>query len=213
MKTVRIDGVIGWEVTVEDLRGALAQAGGEDLELRITSEGGSVFEAAAMAVALREYSGRIVARVEGLAASAAAGLVLEADEAEMPEDSWIMFHEARADVFGVDEAEARGIVERLETINDRIAAAFAEKTGEAPKDVRAALRDEIWLDGVAAGARGVVDRVLPAARIAARANWGRFVNVPEKLKKVDKRRPVCQNAAQRIGKRIGCNEITVVFVR
>ena len=55
------------------------------IHLRINSPGGDVFDARAMITAVRQHKSKIVAHIDGLAASAATGLALAADEVEISE--------------------------------------------------------------------------------------------------------------------------------
>ena len=58
-------------VTAGEFMGALTQADGRDILLKINSPGGDVFDGIAMYNDLREYPGKVTARIVGLAASAA----------------------------------------------------------------------------------------------------------------------------------------------
>src|SRR5690606_23555112 len=70
------------------------------IHLRINSPGGDVFDARAMVTALREHPARIVAHIDGLAASAASYIALAADDVQMSDGAFLMIHNAWGIVLG-----------------------------------------------------------------------------------------------------------------
>ena len=58
-------------INAREFAGALAKLEAKTLNLRINSPGGDVFEARAIATAIKQFEGKVVAHIDGLAASAA----------------------------------------------------------------------------------------------------------------------------------------------
>lgn len=83
-----------WGVSAADFCRELAAISAKKIVLRINSPGGDVFEARAMMTALREKGAEIVAKIDGLAASAATALALAADRVEIADGGFYMIHQA-----------------------------------------------------------------------------------------------------------------------
>ena len=95
MKEILIYGAIGWDVDARDIARQFQDAAGEDVLLRIHSEGGSVHEGNAIITAIRGHDAAVHAQIDGMAFSMAAVIALEVrDTLTMPEDAWIMFDQA-----------------------------------------------------------------------------------------------------------------------
>ena len=66
---------------------------GTDLELRLNSPGGSVFDAVAIYNALQRHDGKVTVTIDGIAASAASYIAMAGDEIVMPENAFLMIHD------------------------------------------------------------------------------------------------------------------------
>ena len=145
MKVITIEGVIGWEIFADDIRKQLP-TGSERIRIDINSPGGDVFEAFAIYNALKEYPGRITARVVGLAASAAADLFFGADEREAFTHSAVMYH--RAWTFAIGNAEdLKAEAEILNDIDSIRIKDFARVTGKSLEAAMQEFTNETWLIG------------------------------------------------------------------
>jgi ATP-dependent protease ClpP protease subunit len=145
MKEIIIKGVIGYDVFAEDIRKELPQ-GSERIRLLINSPGGSVFEAFEIYNLLKEYPGRVTARVMGLAASAAADLFFGADDREWFSHAGVMYHRAWALAIGnaVELREQADILDALDKIRIRD---FARVTGKPLEKATEEFTGETWLIG------------------------------------------------------------------
>jgi len=87
-----------WGVSAREFVEALAAlpANTNEIRLHINSPGGEVFEGIAIANALRNHPARVVAVVDGLAASAASFVATAADEVIMGQNTEMMIHDAWA---------------------------------------------------------------------------------------------------------------------
>lgn len=151
------------------------------INLHINSPGGDVFEARAMVTALRAHKARVVATVDGLAASAASYVMLAADEVQISEGAFVMVHNAWGVSVGnkKDHAEMAGL---LAKIDDSIVAEYLAKTGKSEADIRAWMDAETWFSAAEAQAAGLVDVVVakPAAKASA-WNLAAYANAPKAL--------------------------------
>ena len=131
------------------------------IRLRINSPGGAVTEAVAMFNAIREHKARIIAHVDGLAASAASVIAMAGDEVRMADNAYLMIHEAHGGVMG-DAADFQRYADLLAKMNDNIAGAYQKKSGKPKSHWRKLMADETWFTAKEAKAEGLVDAVYVA---------------------------------------------------
>lgn len=144
----------------------------EEIHLRVNSPGGDVFEGLAMLNAIRRHPARVVAIVDGLAASAASFLVMGADEVVMSRNSELMIHDAHGMAMGNAET-MRELADLLAKQSDNIAAVYAAKAGGGTAKWRKAMEAESWYTDSEAVAAGLADRV-DTGRTAADKAKARF---------------------------------------
>lgn len=161
-----------WGVNAQDVSKAIAGlSGGTTLHLRINSPGGDVFEARAIAAAIRGFGGKTVAHVDALAASAATTVALACDEVEMSPDAFFMIHNAWTMAVGNKEdlIETAGL---LAKIDDGISADYAKRTGKTPDEINAWMKAETWFTAEEAVDNGFADRMAPEkAKNATAKSW------------------------------------------
>lgn len=143
------------------VRQALAGAG--DVTVRIHSPGGDLFEAVAIATALRQHraAGHAVeAVVDGLAASAATVVMVACASVAAATLANIMLHQPRGCMCGTaaDHAE---MAAWLDTQTTQLAAAYAARMGRPAAEIAADLAaGDQWYTAAEAVAAGLVDRLL-----------------------------------------------------
>lgn len=166
MKEIFLYGEIGHEVQADAVVQQFQDSSGEDILLRVHSGGGSVFDGLAIQTAIRQHGGPVTAQIDGVAFSMAANLALECDKIHMAEDGWMMFHEAHTGVRGGAEDLQRSL-KILNEVNWTTANRLAKRMDADHDTVAAALREEIWETGTGWKDLGVVEELLPAAKVAA----------------------------------------------
>ncbi|WP_439137563.1 head maturation protease, ClpP-related [Roseicyclus sp.] len=144
----------------EDIIDALERMSGP-VQLRINSPGGSVFGAQAIVAAMREYDGKITARIDALAASAASVIAAEAAEVQMSQGSMLMIHRAWGFAMGNAE-DMMATAALLEKIDGQIAATYARRAGD-DHDWIGMMAAETWLDASEAVDIGLADQVLSSS--------------------------------------------------
>lgn len=133
-----------------------------EIRLHINSPGGDVFDAVAICNQLRMHKARVVAVVDGLAASAASFIAASADELVMCKNTSLMIHDA----FGVcvgNAADMRVLAGVLDHVSDKIAAIYAAKAGGTRQKWRDVQLAETWFTAEEAVAAGLADRIGDAA--------------------------------------------------
>lgn len=149
------------------------------IHLRINSPGGSVFAARAMEQAMREHPSKIVAHVDGYAASAASFLAMGADEIEIAPGGMFMIHKAWTVAFG-NADDLINTADLLEKIDGSLVKTYAARTGTDAEQIAAWMAAETWLDAEEAVAAGFADRIAEAAP-KARIEWdlSAYAKAPE----------------------------------
>ena len=109
----------------ESFKIALANAEPKDgvVTVRINSPGGEVSAGSAIRQAMKEHKGEIIAKVDGLAASAATGVAMAADKVLMAELSEAMFHLPHSIAFG-NSLNMQAAKEMLEATNQSMAQVY-----------------------------------------------------------------------------------------
>jgi ATP-dependent protease ClpP protease subunit len=176
----------GWGITAEAFANDIGKIKAKTINVRINSPGGSVFDAFAIFNALRNHSARVVAHVDGLAASAASVIMLAGDETRIAKNGYVMIHNASAGVYGDAEAMMQTAA-LLEKLNNTVADTYAEKTKKTREDMLSLMAAETWMNAEEAKAMGLVDAItdeaesLPAAAASAVA---KFQRAPEQLRRI-----------------------------
>jgi len=152
-----------WGVSAKEFAVALAALPDDvhTIRLHINSPGGMVFEGVAILNQLRQHSAKVVAVVDGLAASAASFIACGADEVQMAPNTQLMIHDAWGLAIG-NAATMREAGDLLDRLSDNIAAVYAAKTGGAVEEWRTAMLAESWYSAEEAVAAGLADSVVGA---------------------------------------------------
>jgi len=128
-----------------------------EIRVHLNSPGGEVFDAIAITNTLRAHKARVVAIVDGIAASAASVIACAADELIMSPHSQLMIHDA----WGVCVGNAGDMAEMAKTLNKisaTIADVYASKAGDGV-DWRAAMAAESWFSAEEAVSAGLADSI------------------------------------------------------
>jgi ATP-dependent protease ClpP protease subunit len=163
-----------WGTTAKDLVKQLRALDVDEIQMHVNSPGGDYFDGIAILNSLRDHPARLVATVDGLAASAASFIVMAADELVMARNSEMMIHEAQGFAMG-DSNTMRDLAGRLDHISNNIASVYAERAGGDPEDWRAAMHAETWYSAQEAVDAGLADRVAePPPSVPSDAPKNRF---------------------------------------
>jgi ATP-dependent Clp protease, protease subunit len=166
-------GGVAPEPFVKALRGIDAKT----INLRINSPGGSVFAARAIEQALRDHPAKVIAHIDGLAASAATFIAMAADEVVMGKGALFMIHKAWTGMYG-NADDLRSEADLLDKIDGTLADTYAERTGKNKDQVAEWMAAETWFTADEAVANGFADRV---AETEAKSAWNlsAYAKAPE----------------------------------
>lgn len=144
----------------KDVISCLKEANGEDVSLEIASNGGLVTSAIEIYQALKDYDGKITARI-AYACSAATVISCAADESEILEIGFFMIHNSQSYAEG-DKNEMdheRGV---LSALDEGIITAYEKKTGATREDIQALMDNSTYMSAADAVENGFVDRLAHA---------------------------------------------------
>lgn len=153
-----------------------------ELHVRVNSPGGDVFDAMAIANALRDHPAHVVSHVDALAASAASFIAMAADEVRMADNAFLMIHNAWTFAMG-DAAAFRKTADTLDTINGAIVGEYVKKTGATAAEITALMDAETWLNATDALDWGFIDAIDGAGESSAKNAYDLrvFANTPAEL--------------------------------
>ena len=140
------------------VRDVLREANGEEVEVLLNSGGGDVQAGQEIYTILRAYSGRVLIKIQSMAASATAVIAM-AGESEISPVAQIMIHNVSSNARG-DHRDMEHAAEVLVNANKALAAAFVLKTGKSEDEILNMMERETWLTAEQAVREGFVDRVM-----------------------------------------------------
>lgn len=166
-------------VSAEGFVKQIAALDASTIHLRVNSPGGSVFGGRAMENALRQHKAKVIAHVDGLAASAASFIIMAADEIEMAQGSFLMIHKAWSLAVGnADDMLAQAAL--LEKIDGTLASTYAARTGMDAQELSEMMAAETWIEAGEAVEKHFADRVAETAEKASNAwDLSAFNRVPK----------------------------------
>jgi ATP-dependent Clp protease protease subunit len=181
------DAIVSDDVSAEWFGGVSAQSlvpqiraiKGGTLHLRINSPGGDVFAAQAIVAAIRDTGARVIAHIDGYAASAATVIATAADEIEMSDGSMYMIHCAWSVAFG-NATDMRESADLLDKVDGVIAGQYAKRSGQTADEMKALMDAETWFTAQEAVDAGLVDRIaLDAPKAKAAWDLSAYANAPK----------------------------------
>ena len=161
MKVIAISGVIGWDIEPKDIRAALEEAAGEDIDVQVSSPGGWVVDGLEIYNLIRNYKGNKQTHLMGLAASMASYIVLAGDRIIAEDNAVFMVHNVMGIAFG-DHRDMRKSADVFEGMSKLLAKAYIRKSGKSAEEIEAMMDEETFLFGDEILDAGFVDEIIPA---------------------------------------------------
>ncbi|MGF1878785.1 Clp protease ClpP [Photobacterium frigidiphilum] len=159
---VWIHGIIGdWDISSIDLITQLKLADEKDVELKVMSDGGSVYHGYAMYNAIKAHKGQVTAVVDGIAASIASYIVMAADKVQMPKNAMVMIHNPTMGAWG-EEKDIAEALQQLKAAKQTVAEAYTEKSNgkKTLDDFITAMEETKWFTAEDALEWGLIDEVV-----------------------------------------------------
>jgi len=151
MKTIIIEGVIGWEVLASDIRTQLNEASGEDLDIQVSSSGGSVFEGNTIYDLILKYKrdfpgAKINITSYGISASQASIIALAGDTHIVHQNTAYIIHNAWSYSAG-NHHSMRKTANFLEQISNMMARVYNVKTKKKVTEIKTLMDEETYYYG------------------------------------------------------------------
>jgi len=151
-----IGGSFGVDAT--ELVMAINDITSDQINVRINSPGGSVFDAIAIYNSLVKHPANVTTYVDALAASAASIIAMGGNECVMMVGSQMMIHDALGSLMG-NAADFNDMADFLGKQSTNIASIYANKAGGDIEEWRARMLAETWLFAAEAVDIGLADSV------------------------------------------------------
>ncbi|MGN6398725.1 MAG: head maturation protease, ClpP-related [Mucilaginibacter sp.] len=156
-------------MTSANIRQQLNEAAGQDVEVHISSAGGSAFDAIAIYDLLKKYEGNVTTYVDALAASAASIVAMAGKNVVMSKYALLMIHKPLVGSGG-NADELLMDVQMLNKVQARLAQIYMDKTGLDGVTVNSLINSVTWLSADQALDLGFIDEVEDYSTPIANAN-------------------------------------------
>lgn len=140
-----------------------------EIDLRLNSPGGDVFDGIAIHNAIKNHPAKVHVHVDGVAASIASVIAMAGDRVTMAKGAQMMIHEGHTVAVG-NAADMTKVAALLDKTSDTIADFYAERAGGTRESWRDRMRAETWYTAEEAVQAGLADEVEAPSR-AVRNSW------------------------------------------
>lgn len=147
----------GESVSANDIKNALKNVETDTITIRLNSPGGDAFDGIAIYNQLKNHNAKVIAYIDGLAASAASIIAMAADEIIMNTGSMLMIHEASTFTWGT-KADIKKTMNALEGIDESIADIYMTRFSGERDELNTMVEDETWFTANTAVEVGLADK-------------------------------------------------------
>jgi ATP-dependent protease ClpP protease subunit len=159
-----------WGTTAESVQKQIADNPKDNtITVHLSSPGGEVFEGWTIGNLLKNSDKRVVVNIEGLCASIATYIALQADEINMAETARFMIHNPSIMIEG-DQRDLEAASAQLETIKADLVKSYKKKTGLEDVELSAMMDNETWMNADEARAKGFIDNIMEPVKAVAKLN-------------------------------------------
>ena len=159
-----IDGVIGWDFYASDFRDKLKEAKGQNLDIQISSPGGSIFEGFTIFDLIVKYKkdfplSQVIITSFGISASMASIIALAGDKHIVFENTVYIIHNAWTCECG-NKNELRKIADILDNLDSIAAKVYSEKSGKKLTEIVSIQNEETYFYGKEIIDSGFADEII-----------------------------------------------------
>lgn len=179
---LHIYGEIGpYGITAKSVADALKPfAGARQINVRINSPGGDVFDGNAIYNLLKSHPANVTVYVDGLAASIASVIAMAGNKIVMAQNAMMMIHDPwTIAVGGADDM--RKSAEVMDKIKTTLVSAYRDKSGLNESEIATIMADETWFTAEEAVAMGFADEVAEEVKVDAKFDLSKFKNTPNAI--------------------------------
>jgi ATP-dependent protease ClpP protease subunit len=136
----------------------LGAAAGDDVEVHISSVGGSAFDAIAIYDLLKKYPGKVTTYIDALAASAASVVAMGGRKVIMSKYALLMIHKPMVGTGG-NADELLKDVQMLNVVQERLAQIYMDKSGLDGVTVNSLINSVTWMTADQALDLGFINQI------------------------------------------------------
>lgn len=152
----------------------------EELEIIINSGGGSVFAGSEIYTTLKSHKGNTIAKIVGIAASAASVIAMAANKVVISPTAQIMIHNVSTFACG-DYRDLQHEADVILNMNKSIANAYALKSNLGQEELLEMMNNETWLNAQQAKEKGFVDEIMFDEKNKLVASFGNSQMLPTEV--------------------------------
>jgi ATP-dependent Clp protease protease subunit len=152
------EGIGSGKLSSAQIKLQLEAAAGQDVDVHISSAGGSAFDAIAIYDLLKKYPGNVTTYIDALAASAASVVAMAGDNIVMSKYALLMIHKPMVGSGG-NADELLKDIQLLNVVQSRLAAIYEDKTGLDGVTVNSLIDSVTWLTADQALDLGFIDQI------------------------------------------------------
>ncbi|MFK4167718.1 head maturation protease, ClpP-related [Paenibacillus lautus] len=144
---------------------ALEEAGGDDIEVYISSSGGNAWSGSEIHTALKEYPGFVTVKIPAIAGSAASVIAMAGDKVLISPTGQIMIHNSATWTDGNKE-DHQQTMQMLGSVDEAMVNAYEAKTGKSREEIRQLMDNETFMNAQRAVELGFADEIMFASEEA-----------------------------------------------
>ena len=144
-----------------------------EINVRINSPGGSVFDGVAIYNTLRKNGAQIIVDIDGLAASIASVIAMAGDVVNMADNALLMIHDPWG-VFAGNADDLRQQADLLDTVQGTLVDTYMKRATASREDIQQMMHDETWMTAEEALGHGLIDSVTDEVKMAAHFDLARY---------------------------------------
>jgi ATP-dependent protease ClpP protease subunit len=152
------DGIGSGALSSAYVQSALEAAAGQDVQVHISSAGGSAFDAIAIYDLLKKYPGKVTTYIDALAASAASVVAMGGQSVVMSKYALLMIHKPVVGTGG-NADELLQDVQMLNMVQSRLAQIYMDKTGLDAVTVNSLIDTVTWMTAQQALELNFIDEI------------------------------------------------------
>jgi ATP-dependent protease ClpP protease subunit len=170
-----------WGKTAKDFKCELDALGEVDnIDLRICSPGGNVFMGFAIYNLLCQHSAKIVAYIDGIAASMASIIPMAAEEIKIASNGYMMIHNPWGGAFG-ESKDMRRLADLLDGMKENAVKAYQKHCNLSKEEIIQKMDSETFFNADESIEAGFAHEIYDAVEIAASIDTERYPNLPKNI--------------------------------
>ena len=167
-------------ITSADFAKDLAAIKSKEIVVRLNTPGGSVFDGMAIYNSLKSHPARIVAKIDGLAASIGSVIAMAADEIQIAKNAHMMIHNASMEVYG-NSKDLRSAADFTEKMSMAIATTYADRTKQPIDQIQSWMNEETWMNADEAINSGFADKITDSVKLTNVFDLSQFKRTPSAI--------------------------------